>query len=271
MAPKSGRYRISVDVDDGVRLRLNGKLVLDKWNQGKSTYSLDTELTENPCPIRLEFKNAGGPGSMSLRWELAGVLPDQPIPMDALFHDETVARASKVGPGDGSRRLKGHTEKVWSVAYSPDGTRLLSASDDRTARLWDPVTAKEVRRFGGHEGPVYIAVFTPDGRVITAGADCCVRLWDPATGRELKKFAGHSGFVTCLAVSPDGRQFLSGSDDSTARLWDLRTGKEIYRCTGHTASVRGVAIFPGGKRAVTGSEDGTVRIWALPKEPTNKN
>src|SRR5262249_55830028 len=95
-------------------------------------------------------------------------------------------------------------------------------------RLWDLEQGKEVRRFEGHTGFVWHAVFSPDGRfVLFGGNDLTIRLWEVETGKEIRRFVGHARWVTSVAFSPDGRRALSGARDGTVRLWDVGTAKEL--------------------------------------------
>ena len=104
--------------------------------------------------------------------------------------------------------------------FSPDGTRVLTGSDDNTARLWDAATAKLVAILAGHAGSVTSVVFSPNGtRVLTGPRDKTVRLWDAASGKAMATLAGHTAWVATVTFSPDGSRVLTGSYDHTARLW----------------------------------------------------
>ncbi len=131
-----------------------------------------------------------------------------------------------------------HTGSVWSAAYSPDGTQIVTASDDRTARIWDTATGQEVRQLSGHTDSVRSAAYSPDGaQIVTASDDGTARIWDAATGQEVRQLSGHTAWVNSAAYSPDGAQIVTASADGTARIWDAATGQELRQLSGHTASV----------------------------------
>ena len=166
----------------------------------------------------------------------------------------------------------GHATWVNAVAFSPDGKLVLTGSRDRTARLWDVQTGRELRVFTGHAAAILSVAFSPDGKqVLTASGpiraaagvkyDSTARLWDAQTGKELRVFTGHSHAVHSVAMSPDGKHVLTGSADKTARLWDALTGKEIRVFTGHDNGIPSAAFSPDGKQFVSGSWDQTARLW----------
>jgi WD40 repeat protein/serine/threonine protein kinase len=160
------------------------------------------------------------------------------------------------------RELRGHTGWVISVALSPDGRQALSGSHDRTMRLWDVRTGREVHRFKDFGEWVEAVAFSPDGRQALSGcADHTMRLWEVATGQELKCFRGHTAGVRAVAFSPDGRRALSGGKDGTVRLWDATTGKEVRRFEGHGNQVESVAFVPGGRQVLSGGWDQKLRLW----------
>ena len=156
----------------------------------------------------------------------------------------------------------GRTVAVNSVAFSPDGQLLASASDDQTVRLWDPATGAHRRTLTGHDQPVSGVAFSPDGRLLaSASRTGSVRLWDPATGAHRRTLTGHADPVRGVAFSPDGRLLASASDDQTVRLWDPATGAHLRTLTGHADPVRGVAFSPDGRLLASASDDQTVRLW----------
>jgi WD40 repeat protein len=159
----------------------------------------------------------------------------------------------------------GHEKAVHSAAFSPDGKRIVTVSDDKTARLWDAGTGKLIGEpLVGHEQGVYSALFSPDGkRIVTASADNTARLWDAETRKPIgEPLAGHERIVYRAVFSPDGKRIVTASGDGTARLWDAETRKPIGEpLTGHEKAVYSAMFSPDGKRIVTASADNTARLW----------
>jgi WD40 repeat protein len=186
--------------------------------------------------------------------------------------------------------LAGHTQRVNSVAFSPDGQTLVSASQDESAKLWDLQTQTAVSSYRGPTAPTYTA-FSPTGASIvlahhanpgvseiqqahptrstnTAAAPATITVWSPQSGQQLTAIAGHDSDVAWLSFSPDGKKLASASLDLTARVWDTETGAQLLILKGHAQSptsiatgVWTVAFSPDGKMLATGGSDRTVRLW----------
>ena len=158
--------------------------------------------------------------------------------------------------------LSGHRGTVESAAYSPDGTRIVTASGDNTARIWDAHTGAELGVLHGHGDRVNSAAYSPDGtRIVTASDDKTARLWDARTGAQLVLLAGHLKDVNSAAYSPDGMRIVTASDDKTARLWDARTGVSLAILSGHGDQVIAATFSVDGSQIVTASGDKTARLW----------
>ncbi|KAJ6624406.1 quinon protein alcohol dehydrogenase-like superfamily, partial [Mycena sp. CBHHK59/15] len=161
--------------------------------------------------------------------------------------------------------LQGHYNCVSSVAFSPDGTQIVSGSYDKTVQVWDAQTGQTVAEpFEGHSNWVTSVVFSPDGTQIVSGSyDKTVQVWDAQTGHTAgRPFEGHNDRVNSIAFSPDGTQIVSGSDDCTVQVWDAQTGHTVAGpFEGHSNWVLSVAFSPDGTQIVSGSGDHTVRVW----------
>lgn len=156
----------------------------------------------------------------------------------------------------------GHTGTVTSVAYSPDGKSIASASHDGTVRVWDVATGEETVKFRGHWRGATAAVFSPTGRhIASAGYDEIIKIWYAGSGIERATLDGHTKTINSLAYSPDGTLIASASNDKTVRLWNADDGKSIAVLDGHKRAAVFVAFSPDGKTLASASRDKTIRLW----------
>ena len=155
-----------------------------------------------------------------------------------------------------------HEGYVNSAQFSPGGRRVVTASFDGTARLWDAATGEPLGEPMKHQDTVRSAQFSPDGRrVVTASWDNTARLWDAATGEPLGEPMKHQDRVWSAWFSPDGRRVVTASHDKTALLWDAATGRALGEPMKHEAHVNSAQFSPHGGRVVTASDDNTARLW----------
>lgn len=162
---------------------------------------------------------------------------------------------------DDITRLEGHTKAVYDIAFSPDGTRIASASHDMTVRVWDVRDSAPLHVMTGHEGLVVAVDWSPAGSLIASGAyDGTVRLWNPATGASVRVLSGHTGWVSDVMFSPDGAQIASTSYDGTLRIWDVASGAPLAVLEGHTGAVTALDWHDEFTLVTTGF-DRTVRGW----------
>ncbi len=173
-------------------------------------------------------------------------------------------------PGTTLYTYQGHSDRVYAVAWSPDGYRIASASRDDTAQVWDAATGERVITYKGHVYWVLTVAWSPDGKHLVSGGasadapgpvDNTAQVWDASTGKHLYTLPANLDAVSAIAWSPDGKRIASGSYDRTVQVWDAFTGanKLIYR--DHIAGVTTLAWSPDGTSIASAGFDNTVRVW----------
>jgi WD40 repeat protein len=158
------------------------------------------------------------------------------------------------------KTLRGHLRVVSSVAFSPDGQRIVTGSYDQTAKVWEVASGRELLTLKGHRRRIFSVAFSPDGQRIITGSDTA-KVWEAASGRELLTLYGHSDAIGSVGFSPDGQRIVTGSVDKTAKVWEAASGRELLTLQGHSDLIQSVAFSPDGQRIVTGSDDQTAKVW----------
>jgi WD40 repeat protein len=157
--------------------------------------------------------------------------------------------------------LEGHVRAVTGVALTADGLRIVSASWDKTVKVWDVNTGRLLRTIQGEDEFAAVAV-TPDGQlIVSASWDGTVKVSGLATGELLRTLKGHEDIVADVTVTPDGQRVVSASNDRTLKVWQLDSGRLLRTLKGHADKVTGVAVTTDGAWIVSTSRDNTVKVW----------
>ncbi|MHC0064405.1 WD40 domain-containing protein [Nostoc sp. UIC 10890] len=158
--------------------------------------------------------------------------------------------------------LEGHSKGVNSVAYSPNGQQLASASYDKTIKIWNVSSGQLLKTLTGHSSWVYSVAYSPNRQQLaSASDDKTIKIWDVSSGQLLKTLTGHSDRVYSIAYSTNGQQLASASRDKTIKIWDVSSGQLLKTLTGHSSSVISVAYSSNGQQLASASVDKTIKIW----------
>jgi WD40 repeat protein len=189
-------------------------------------------------------------------------LPDNKLIDRPLVPEAELRLASAANAAREQRVLAGHSDNVVFASFSADGSRAVTASVDRSARIWDVVHGKLIATLTGHEQAVNSATFSPDGsRVVTASNDGSARLWASQDGRLIAILPSHDGGAVFTALfDRDGQHVVTASADTTARIWDGATGR-LLSVLPHPAGVNSAEFSADGSRIVTACDDGKAYIW----------
>ncbi len=266
----------------------------------------EREEAEQKAQRRLELTQISIGLASQARLELQGRFPERAVllALAALENYPYTWQAERaLGQavlGNRLRLILRHGAMVNTAMWSSAGTRILTASNDGAARVWDAHTGAELVTFSDHkEGvttalwspsekhvvttgkdgavkvwdadagvelftldqPANLAIWSPSGEQLLTAHDATAQVWDAATGEPRLMLSGHTDQINAIAWSPTGGKILTGSKDHTARVWDVQTGKAMLILAGHTAQVRWAVWSPDGSRIVTAGNDGVAKVW----------
>jgi WD40 repeat protein len=162
--------------------------------------------------------------------------------------------------------LEGHSNVVNAVQFSPDGSKLASASYDKNVMVWDASTGAQLYTLKGHSDGVNAVQFSPDGsKLASVSRDENVMVWDASTGAQLHTLEGHSDGINAVQFSPDGSKLASASWDENVMVWDASIGAQLHMLEGHSDGVTAVQFSPDGSKLASVSRDNNVMVWDLHK------
>jgi WD40 repeat protein/tRNA A-37 threonylcarbamoyl transferase component Bud32 len=161
-----------------------------------------------------------------------------------------------------ARTLRGHGNEVLSLAFSPDGGRLISGSGDKTVRHWDRYSGRTLQTLRGHSDRIPGVAYSRDARLLaSAGWDGVLRVWEAATARAVRALSQvHGTQANTVSFSPDNQRLASGGLDCVVRIWDLNSGQQALACKGHTTDVLQVTFSPEGGRLASISRR-ELKVW----------
>ena len=198
-------------------------------------------------------------------WSLAFPVKPTSVPESILATggDDQLIKIWDMTTGHCLKTFQGHSSKLWSVAFSPDGQTIASSSDDQTVKLWELETIRCIRTVQGYNNWIWAAALSPDGeQLASASEDGKLRLWETATGN-CRSLEGHQGRIWTVAFSPKGQLLASGGDDQTLRIWHLASGRCLKMLRERSGPIRQVEFSCDGQLLATNNGDSTVKLWDI--------
>ncbi|MGP1375434.1 MAG: protein kinase domain-containing protein [Almyronema sp.] len=160
--------------------------------------------------------------------------------------------------------LRGHTSPINALLLILGNNQLISASADKTIKVWDLTSGEVLRTLRGHASFVNAIAVSPDAQQLaSSSADGEIRLWDLASGEVLQTFSGNTVSVNALVITRDGQQLISGNADGVIQRWDLTTGTLINTWREHTSAINALEVSSNNQRLASASADKTIRLWDL--------
>jgi serine/threonine protein kinase len=155
-----------------------------------------------------------------------------------------------------------HAETVSSLAFTPDGRRLISGSQVGPITVWNADSGQPLLSLTGHKSAVRSLAVKSDGSVlVSASDDQTIKIWNLGIGQELRSLQGHTSYINAVVISPDGQLVASASADQTVKVWNLATGQELRSLKGHLSYVNAVVFSPDGRWLASASADQTIKLW----------
>ena len=163
-----------------------------------------------------------------------------------------------------SQTLTGHADPVWSMVLTNNGQTLVSASADKTIKVWNLETKKTIATLPGHRDTVRAIALSADEQTLASGSgDQTIKIWNFQTFELMKRLIPHAGPVWSVALSHDGQILVSGNEDGSIKIWNLYSDKLLHTIQGHQGRVFSVAISPDGETLATGGLDKTIKVWDI--------
>ena len=160
--------------------------------------------------------------------------------------------------------INAHNDWVLSIAFSPDGSKIVSTGSDKKVRLWDTARGSLLFTLSGGSRANNSVAFSADGRLLASGSvDGKIRIWNAASGRKLATLRSHDSTVNAISFSPDGKWLATASRDRSIILWDVRSRRAIHVLYGHTGDIFALAFAPRGNILASAGADRVIKIWDL--------